>query len=86
MKNLLFFLLDESSSRCCVVPFFQLIVGSHKFKMSNYWKLGKSKPQSKAASSAMPPEFCVDKAHSDVEGRILTYVITGHNFWPPTDL
>jgi hypothetical protein len=28
----------------------------------------------------------VDKAHSDVEGRILTYVITGHNFWPPTDL
>jgi hypothetical protein len=34
------------------------------------------------AASAAP----VDKAHSDVEGRILTYVITGHNFWPPIEL
>jgi hypothetical protein len=34
----------------------------------------------------VPMKEYVDKAHSDVEGRILTYVITGHNFWPPTDL
>jgi hypothetical protein len=32
------------------------------------------------------PDNNVNKAHSDVEGRILTYVITGHNFWLPTDL